>query len=154
MVQRPTRALRVLRWAADDVHNRHVLGVAACDRVGGREFADPKCGYHSRHSAQAAVSVGGIPGVELIGVADPPQLRVGDDVVEEFQVVVAGYTEYLGHTEFCEAVQQVVTDGVGARDSNYQQLTGIDGTRLRSKTPSTRRCLAIVRTWQSTRPAK
>ena len=71
MVQRPPGALRVLRRAADDVHDRHVLGVAARDRVGGREFADAECRYHSRHSAQPTVAVGGIAGVELVGVADP-----------------------------------------------------------------------------------
>ena len=76
---------------------------------------------------------------------------MGDDVIEELQVVVAGYTEYLGDTEFCEAVQQVVTDGVGVFTGSAH---GDDGTRLRSKTPSIPRCLAIVRTWQSTRPAK
>ena len=37
---------------------------------------------------------------------------MGDDVVEEFQVVVAGNAEDLGDAEFGEAVQQVVTDGV------------------------------------------
>jgi hypothetical protein len=37
---------------------------------------------------------------------------MGDDVVEEFEVVVAGYTEDLGDAEFGETVQQVVTNGV------------------------------------------
>jgi uncharacterized membrane protein len=37
---------------------------------------------------------------------------VGDDVVEELQVVVAGNTEDLGDAEFGETVQQVVTNGV------------------------------------------
>ena len=47
MVQSPACALRVLRRAADNVHNRHVLGVAACDRVGRGKLADAECGYHS-----------------------------------------------------------------------------------------------------------
>ena len=37
---------------------------------------------------------------------------MGDDVIEEFQVVVAGDTEYLGDAEFGQAVQEIVTDGV------------------------------------------
>ena len=37
---------------------------------------------------------------------------MGDDVVEEFEVVVAGNAEDLGNPEFYEAVEQVVTDGV------------------------------------------
>ncbi len=35
-----------------------------------------------------------------------------DDVIQEFQVVVAGHAEDLGDAELGEAVQQVVTDGV------------------------------------------
>ncbi len=60
---------------------------------------------------------------------------MGDDVIEELQVVVAGNAEYLGDTEFCQAVQQVVTDGVGVFTAAHH---GDDATRLRSKTPFTR----------------
>jgi hypothetical protein len=38
---------------------------------------------------------------------------MSDDVIEELQVVVAGHSEYFGDTEFRQAVQQVITDGVG-----------------------------------------
>jgi hypothetical protein len=37
---------------------------------------------------------------------------MSDDVVEEFQVVVAGNTEDLGDAEFGETVEQVITNGV------------------------------------------
>jgi hypothetical protein len=37
---------------------------------------------------------------------------VGDDVVEELQVVIAGNAEDLRDAELGEAVQQIVTDGV------------------------------------------
>ncbi len=42
---------------------------------------------------------------------------MGDDVIEEFEVVVAGDSEDFGNAEFCEAVEQVVTDGVGVSRS-------------------------------------
>ena len=117
----PAGALRVFRGAADDVHDGHVLGVAARDRVSRREFTDSECRYHSRHSAQPSVPVGGVAGVELVGAAHPANGRVGDDVVEEFQVVVARDAEDLGDAEFGEAVQQIVADGVdgiGRRDQS------------------------------------
>ena len=38
---------------------------------------------------------------------------MGDDVIEEFEVVVAGDAEDLGNPEFGQAVEQIVTDGVG-----------------------------------------
>src|ERR1700733_10875451 len=155
MVQSPPRALSVFRRAADDVHHRHVFGVAARDGIGCRKLADPECGYYSRHSTQPTVSVGGVSGVELIGVADPAQTRMGDDVIEELQVVVAGYAEYFGDAEFGQAVQQVITDGVGRlRCVRRSSSHDVDATRLRSKPPFTRHHLAIVRSWQSTKPAK
>jgi len=56
-----------------------------------------------------------------------------DDVIEELQVVVAGYPEYFGDAEFGQAVQQVVADGV----RRISQLSHeVDGTALRSKTSS------------------
>src|SRR5438270_13581844 len=64
---------------------------------------------------------------------------MSDDVVEEFEVVVAGNAEDFGDAEFNQAVEQVVTDGVGG--FSHQ----VDATRLRSKTPFARRRLAIVR---------
>jgi hypothetical protein len=47
MVQRPPGALGVFGGAADYMQHRHVLGVAAGDRVGRREFTYPECRYHS-----------------------------------------------------------------------------------------------------------
>jgi ribosome-associated toxin RatA of RatAB toxin-antitoxin module len=64
---------------------------------------------------------------------------MSDDVVEEFEVVVAGNAEDFGDAEFNQAVEQVVTDGVGGFSHP------VDATRLRSKTPFARRRLAIVR---------
>jgi hypothetical protein len=46
-VQRPAGALGVFGGAADDVHDRHVLGVATGDRVACRELAHAECRYHS-----------------------------------------------------------------------------------------------------------
>jgi uncharacterized membrane protein len=59
---------------------------------------------------------------------------MGHDMVKEFEVVVAGDAEDLGHSEFYQAVEQVVADGVCVFTSSGH---GDDATRLRSKTPST-----------------
>ena len=104
MVQRPPGALRILGGAADDVDDGHMLGVAARDRIGRREFTHAECRYHSGHSAQPSVPVGGVAGVELVGVAHPPDGAMGDDVVQKRQVVIAGNAEDLGDAEFGEAV--------------------------------------------------
>src|SRR5581483_2000388 len=146
MMQRPAAALRVFGRPADDVHHRYMLGIAARDGVGRRKLADTECRYHSGHSAQSPVTVGGVAGVELVRVAHPPDVRVGDDVVEELQVVVAGNTEDFGDAEFGETVQQVVTDGVGSSH-------GIDGTPARKQHRSDAASLSCG-PWPSRNPAK
>jgi len=72
------------------MHDGHVLGIPAGNGVGCREFPYSECCYQSGHSAQPSVAVGGIAGVQLVGATDPTNGWVGDDVVEEFQVVVTG----------------------------------------------------------------
>src|SRR5438270_1804347 len=112
MVHRSPGALRVFGRAADDVHDRHVLGVTARDRIGRRKFTYAECRYDGGHSAQSPVPVGRVTGVELVGAAYPPDGGMCDDVVQKCEVVVAGDAEDLGDSEFGEAVQQVVADGV------------------------------------------
>jgi hypothetical protein len=112
MVQGPAGALGILRRAADDVHDGYLLGIAARHRVGCGKLADAESRYQCRHSAKPPIPVGGVAGVELVGVADPADARMGDDVVEELQVVIARNAEDLRDAELGETVQQVVTDGV------------------------------------------
>jgi hypothetical protein len=69
------RSLGVRRGGADDVHDGNVLGVAARDRVGCRQLPYPESGYQCRHSAQTAVAVCRVTGVEFVGAADPADPR-------------------------------------------------------------------------------
>ena len=119
LMDHPPGTLRVFRRRADDMHYRHVLGIAAGYRVRGRQFANPECRDQSRHSAQPPVAVGGVSGVQLVGVTYPANPWMGDNVVEKLQVEVAGHAEHLGNTQFDEAVQQVVAD----RISRFRQAT-------------------------------
>ncbi len=98
-------ALGILGRRADDVDHRDVLGVTAGNGIGRRQFADAEGGDQGGHTPQPAVAVGGVTGVELVGAADPVDLRVSQDVVEKLQLIVAGNAEDLGHPEFGEPVQ-------------------------------------------------
>ena len=73
---------------------------------------------------------------------------MGDDVVEELQVVVAGNAEDLGDAEFGEAVQQIVTDGVGgfgpdAVSSRGRRYASAVETALRATPPRYGPAMAI-----------
>src|ERR1700722_13050554 len=74
---------------------------------------------------------------------------MGNDVVQEFQVVVPGDTENLRDAEFGKTVQEVVTDGVVGIAGGVSHED--DGTL--SKPRPTGRHFAMVRAWQSKNPA-
>lgn len=61
---------------------------------------------------QLFVFVGGIFGIQFVGVVYLLDGWVGYDVVEELQVVVVGNVEDFRDVEFGELVEQVVVDGV------------------------------------------
>jgi hypothetical protein len=62
---------------------------------------------------------------------------MGDNVVKEFQLIVAGDPDDLGHPEFCTSIQQVVTNGVASFEDGVHPVDG----RTASRTPALRlRC--------------
>ena len=93
-----------------DVDHRHMLGVRAGDRVDRAQLADPERGAHGAEAADARVSVGGVPGAELVGAADPLDRRMLLDVVEHRQREVARHPEQVVDAGFAEAVEQVAGD--------------------------------------------
>lgn len=71
--------------------NRDTLGLSAANTVDRAELADAVGGDEAAWSEiGASVAVGGVAGVELVGVAD--EFHPGDlvDVVEDLKVEVAG----------------------------------------------------------------
>src|SRR5581483_2165067 len=74
---------------------------------------------------------------------------MGDNVVEEFQVVVAWDAEDLRDAEFGEAVQKIVADGVVGVAGGITH--DHDGTLPKPRPLG--RHFARVRAWQSKNPA-
>ncbi len=81
---------------ADDVEDGDAFRQAAGDAVERGELAHAKRrDEHREAGARARVPVRRVGGVELVGVADPFQLAVRLEVVEELEVVVARHAEDL-----------------------------------------------------------
>lgn len=129
VVDNETGALGVLRRCTDDVHDGNMLGITAGDGVGRRQLADAERRDQGRHPPQPAISVRGVTGVEFIRATDPPHARMGDNVVKEFQLIVAGDPEDLGHPEFSKSIQQVVTNGVASFEDSVHPVDGSTASR-------------------------
>src|SRR4029077_14680365 len=106
-----------------------MLGITAGDGVGRRQLADAERRDQGRHPPQPAISVRGVTGVEFIRATDPPHARMGDNVVKEFQLIVAGDPEDLGHPEFSKSIQQVVTNGVASFKDGVHPVDGSTASR-------------------------
>ncbi|GFY82426.1 thiamine pyrophosphate dependent pyruvate decarboxylase family protein [Actinidia rufa] len=77
--------------AANDADDGEVLAVGACDGVEDAEAADGEGDDDAgADTAGAGETVGGVAGVELVATADEVEPRLGDEVVKERQVEVAG----------------------------------------------------------------
>jgi len=114
VVDRAALGLCCERRCADDVHHRHVLGVAAGDRVDGAELADAEGRAQRGHAAHPPVAVGGVPGVQLVRAAGPAHRRVVGDVVEHREGVVAGDPEHAVDAQLGQPVDEMVGDPVAA----------------------------------------
>lgn len=94
-----------------DVQQRDVLGVAAGHRVDRAELAHPVRRQQRPEAGDPGVPVGRVRGSQFVGGADPGHAGVGEDAVQEREVVVAGDAEDVGDAEVGEPVQQVVGHG-------------------------------------------
>jgi hypothetical protein len=101
---------RVMHWRpgalcgrgrrANDMDDRHVLGVRARDPVDRAELPHAVRGQQRSGTVDAGVAVRRVRGVELVGIADPGQLLTVKNMVQERQVVVARNTEHMPDADF------------------------------------------------------
>ncbi len=111
VVQRGAALHRLLRRHPDDVHDRHVLGVAAGDPVQRGQLADAVGGHDRGDPApDAGEPVGGVGGVELVRRPDPAHAVDGQHLVEQGQVEVAGQPEHLVGPQLHQPLGEVGAD--------------------------------------------
>ncbi|CCK03466.1 hypothetical protein BN129_2135 [Cronobacter sakazakii 701] len=108
VVQHFALALRRLTRRADDMQHRHRLSVTTGNGVERAEFADAIGRQQRADAVTAGVPVGGISAVKLIRAADPGNTRVGNDVIEEQQIVISRYAKQVLNTTSCQTIQQII----------------------------------------------
>jgi len=91
--------------------HRQVLAVRARDGVEHRQPADGECDDAGPNTTGPGVAVGRVAGIELIAAADVGEPGLGDEVVEEGEVEVAGNGEHVGDADLDEAAGEVAAEG-------------------------------------------
>lgn len=110
-MQNPIGAIIVCVRPSDDADHGEVLTVRAGDGVEDAEAADGEGDNARADTASTCVAIGGIAGVELVAAADVGEARLGDEVVKEGEVEVAGDGEDVLDADLDEATGQVAAEG-------------------------------------------
>ncbi|KAJ1416241.1 hypothetical protein SESBI_17416 [Sesbania bispinosa] len=88
--------------STNDANHRQVLTVRSGDGVDHAQSTDGERHDASSNAAAPRVTVGGVPGVELVAATNDLKLRLGDEVVQQREVEVAGNRENIGDANLDE----------------------------------------------------
>lgn len=102
----------------DYTNDRQVLAAGTGNSVQDAEPAHSESDNTGAHAPGARVAVGGVPGVELVAAADEVEPRLGDQVVQEGQVEVAGDGEDVVDTDLDKPPSQVAAERAVASGGN------------------------------------
>lgn len=97
----------------NDTDHRQVLTVRAGDGVENTQPTNGESHDARAHSPGPRVAIGGVAGIELVAAADQVELRLGDQVVQEGQVEVAGHGEDVLGADLDEPPSQVAAQSAG-----------------------------------------
>ncbi|RZR95305.1 hypothetical protein BHM03_00024137 [Ensete ventricosum] len=126
VVEDAVRAVVVGVRPSDDADNGEVLAVRAGDGVEHTEPADGEGHDAGADPAGAGVAVSGVPGVEFVTASHEAKSRLGDEVIEEGEVEVAGHGEDVESTNLDEAAGDVAPE-CGVRGPRRGRRGGSDG---------------------------
>ena len=112
---------------AGDADDGQVLAVGARDGVEHAEAPDGERDGARPDAPRAGVTIGGVPGVELVAAADEAQPGLGDEVVQQRQVEVAGHGEHVADAHLDEAARQVPPERAIVGIPHLLPVDGADG---------------------------
>ena len=127
MVEDAVGAVVVGVGPADDADDGEVLAVGARDGVEHAEAPDGERDGARPDAPRAGVTIGGVPGVELVAAADEVEPRLGDEVVEQGEVEVPGDGEDVGGADLHEPARQVAAERGARRGHRGRRRRGDDG---------------------------
>lgn len=119
VVQQVELAGVVRVWGTGDEDQGQVLGVGTAGTVEGGDGADRVGDDAGRDAVGTGVALGGHAAVELIGTTDLLEVRVGLELVEEDEVVVARHDKVVSDADLGQPLGEVVTDGELSRCARH-----------------------------------
>lgn len=119
VVQQVELAGIVCVWGTGDEDQGQVLGVGTAGAVEGGDGTDRVGNNACRDAVGTGVALGGHAAVELIGTSDLLEVRVGLELVEEDEVVVARHDEVVSDADLGQPLGEVVTDGELSRCARH-----------------------------------
>lgn len=125
VMEDPVGAVVIGIGPPDDADHGEVLAVGAGDGIEDAEPANSEGDNAGTDAAGAGIAVGGIASIELIAAANIGEAGLGDEVVEESEVEVAGDGEDVVDPDLDEAAGQVAAEGgIGRGGVGYRPLQG------------------------------
>lgn len=116
MVKDPVCSIVVRVRSTNDANERQILTVSSGDSVDYAETTNGKGNNASSDATGAGIAVGGVAGVELVAATNKVELRLGDEVVEQSQIEVAGNREHVGDADLHQPPCKVAAErGITAR---------------------------------------
>lgn len=114
---------------ADYTNHRQVLTVRAGNSIDHAQPANRERDDAGANSPGPGIAVGGVPGVELVAATDRVELGLGDQVVQEGQVEIAGDGEDVRHSDLDEAPSEVTTQSADGGAGADRQGSGAGASR-------------------------
>jgi hypothetical protein len=109
MVENPVGPIVIGVGPTNNANERQVLTVRAGDGVEYTQSTDGERNNTRADATRARVSVSSVSSVELVAASDVGESRLGDEVVEEREVEIAGNGEHVGDTDLDQSTCQVAT---------------------------------------------
>lgn len=123
----PIGAEVVTVGTTNDANERQILTISTGNGVDGAKATDAESDDASSDAARSSIAIGGVAGVELVATADDVEPRLGNEIVEEREVEVAGNGEDVGDANLHEAASQVAAErGLAGGDHRRRSIV-LDG---------------------------
>lgn len=111
VMEDPVSAKVITVRTTDNTNEGQILTVSTSNSIKNTEAADGEGNDTRADATGPSVAIGGVAGVELVAAADDVEPGLGDQMVEQGEVEVAGNREDVGDANLNEPASQVATQG-------------------------------------------
>ena len=112
MMKKMVRGPVVAVGRAGHQNDGQILGISAADRIECRERADAEGDDGSRCTPRPGIALGAEAAIQLVAAINLLQVFVGQELVEQGEVVVAGNREMMLQTNLREPCRKIAANRV------------------------------------------